>query len=908
MKSRLYWTYATRSLARGGQRSLLAVFCVGVGVLAIVALQLVSSAIYATFASSVHQMNGGDLAINSYAVPLSPGQVTYFDQLKRRGVVTAYTAIEDEEAQVWAAATAHRIEMLVVNPVQFPVPGGAVISAPSGASLRALLRGHNIVITPSAAQLFGWTIGQTVRFTAPDGRTGSGTIAGILRSQGYFGGAMMLVALGAYARLPSATGVPFAYTNVYLDVPGHTDARATAVAIAVHRQFPLVSTQTVKGLEAAARGDIQASQYFLQIVGLLALLIGGVGIMNTMQVALRRRRTEIAMLKAAGYRRRDLYALFGLEAGLIGLLGGVVGTGIGLGAGVLVQGLVAHAVQTAMTITVDGATIVSGVMIGLCMALIFGLLPIAQASQVRPQPVLRDLPARADGTRMAQTTGLVVLLAVLFWALASGVLGNPLVAAGVVGGTAVLLGLLGLAFGAVVVAISVVPVPESFHRWHVAPLALALALGAALTRVLPPVGVLWLAIVALGGAVPVLPRNWKWNVKLGLRTIGRQQTRSVATLLALTIGLFAIGLVLALGQNIAHGLRQRLPTAAPNTLIVVNSADRPMVDRVIARAPRSQTEAASTLTPDRPIAINGRPIAAILRARGIENPDETIRLLNGVQGYDLAGGQAPDPVILMVQRGSRDTHSSRTLTSRDAGTTNAMLPVNATAAPLHLKTGDRITIAASGAPAQVTVTVVGFYLDASRLAAEPIQVDRRLVAALSAGAPPVAILAHLDPTTAAATLAHLQDAVPSAQVRSLADQQAAVTANVTNAITVLIAVASLALLAGLIIIANAVALALLERRRDVGILKAVGQTSRGVLGEVLVETGVVGFTGAVLALLLVAVATPLLGALLFGASFGVPLLDVLLIVPATTLVCMLVAAGVAWRATHVRPLEVLRYE
>ncbi|HZS91875.1 MAG TPA: ABC transporter permease, partial [Chloroflexota bacterium] len=252
--------------------------------------------------------------------------------------------------------------------------------------------------------------------------------------------------------------------------------------------------------------------------------------------------------------------------------------------------------------------------------------------------------------------------------------------------------------------------------------------------------------------------------------------------------------------------------------------------------------------------------------------------------------------------------SSRTLTSRDAGTTNAMLPVNATEAPLHLKTGDRITIATSGAHAQVTLTIVGFYLDASRLAAEPIQVDRRLVAALSAGTPPVAILAHLDPTTAAATLAHLQDVVPSAQVRSLADQQAAVTANVDNAITVLIAVASLALLAGLIIIANAVALALLERRRDVGILKAVGQTSRGVLGEVLVETGVVGFTGAVLALLLVAVATPLLGALLFGASFGVPLLDVLLIVPATTLVCMLVAAGVAWRATHVRPLEVLRYE
>ncbi len=39
----LYWSYATRSLGRGGQRTLLAIFCVAVGVLAIVSLQLVGN-------------------------------------------------------------------------------------------------------------------------------------------------------------------------------------------------------------------------------------------------------------------------------------------------------------------------------------------------------------------------------------------------------------------------------------------------------------------------------------------------------------------------------------------------------------------------------------------------------------------------------------------------------------------------------------------------------------------------------------------------------------------------------------------------------------------------------------------------------------------------------------------------
>jgi hypothetical protein len=43
MKSRLYWRSATRSLARGGQRTTLSIVCVAVGVLAVVALQLVSA-------------------------------------------------------------------------------------------------------------------------------------------------------------------------------------------------------------------------------------------------------------------------------------------------------------------------------------------------------------------------------------------------------------------------------------------------------------------------------------------------------------------------------------------------------------------------------------------------------------------------------------------------------------------------------------------------------------------------------------------------------------------------------------------------------------------------------------------------------------------------------------------------
>src|SRR5258708_32695688 len=75
----------------------------------------------------------------------------------------------------------------------------------------------------------------------------------------------------------------------------------------------------------------------------------------------------------------------------------------------------------------------------------------------------------------------------------------------------------------------------------------------------------------------------------------------------------------------------------------------------------------------------------------------------------------------------------------------------------------------------------------------------------------------------------------------------------------LVAIALLSMIAGVIIIANSVALAMLERRREIGILKSVGYTSGTVLREVLIENEIVGASGAFIAMLLAAGGVGLLG-------------------------------------------------
>ena len=150
--------------------------------------------------------------------------------------------------------------------------------------------------------------------------------------------------------------------------------------------------------------------------------------------------------------------------------------------------------------------------------------------------------------------------------------------------------------------------------------------------------------------------------------------------------------------------------------------------------------------------------------------------------------------------------------------------------------------------------------------------------------------------------------VPNATVQNLADIGVYIESMLNNILEMLVAIASLSVIAGVIIVANAVALAMLERRRELGILKSVGYTSGSVLSEVMIENGIVGAVGAITAMLLAAGAITLLGSLFFGIAFSVSTLVVLSLVGGSAAVAMGTAALVAWGSVRVRPLEVLRYE
>jgi putative ABC transport system permease protein len=861
MRLGFYWRYPTRSLARDRQQTLLAMLCVTIGVLAIVALQLVGNMVNTSLTGNIRALNGGDVSLNSPRI--TPAQLAYFDQLEAQGRITAYTAVSTDQGAARGRHPVARIDhILAVDPARFPLAGAPIFAAPANGTLAHALSGTAAVLTQDLAQQLGVQAGDTMTLTLADGRPSQVAVGGIIRNADLFQLPQVLISLATYTTLRSATAPALVYDTVYVDVPGHTAANASAVQEQLRAQFPQGDVITTGALLRSNQQEVQGIRSFLQVVALVALLIGGLGIVNTMQVLLRRRTTEIAMLKTAGFTRRGLYALYGMEAAFIGVVGGIVGAAGGVGVSLLVKNVIANAFALTLTATIDPLTVGAGVAVGCATALIFGLLPIVQASQVRPQAVLRELP---EGARMASrltSVLLLLLLAALFFALALIILQDVTTAIELVAGAALALAVIGGIFVLVIAVVSRLP-------------------------------------VAL-----VLPRPWKTHVKLALRNFGRQRTRTATTQVALFTGVFAVGLILVLGQGLKAQYSQ--PSNAIDASVgVVNLAEAPTVaNRLRQTAGVTRVEQYSG-TGCQILTINGTT----------PQTQDPFGNRGKVEGYDLASGQVPAPPDITLDSG-------RMLGPADAGTTNVVIDRENTDPSLNLRLGDHITVQYTtkfnGTPPNspsLTMTIVGFATNNTLFAgrAGNILADTSVVTALAGSNVGADILVHVDPQQADAVLSQMLSAFPGqVYVHNFSDVVALEEALFNNVILALEVVMLPALLAAFIVVANAVALAMLERRRELGILKAVGHTSRGVLADVLIEQGVAGLTAALLAVLIAVLVAAVVSVALAKNNFGVELgLSIPLaaaIVAAGTLVCMLVAAGVAWGATRVRPLAVLRYE
>ena len=914
MKASIYFNYTSRSLWRGGQRTVLALFCIAVGVMAIVSLQLVGQMLNNAITGNVRDANGGDIAVSSLNTPFKNDDLSFFSSLKDNGTITNYTAVNRVSGSNGVAASIRQsFSVEVVDPVNFPLVTPPVFTAPTNGRLSDLLKDKQIVVDQGFVDQYHKHVGDQMTVHVGAGNLTSVNIpvqiAGIVADKGVFSQANGLVLLSRDDYNTATNQSNATYSNVYVTTidQKHTDEAKSAI----QNQFQTATIQTVADALKQKQDYVDGIKKFLDIAGLLALLIGGVGIINTMQVLLSRRKVEIAMLKTVGYRKLDLYLLFGLEAGLLGLVGGTLGALAAIGVSYLVLQVVQPLFQLSLPFQIDPIIISGGILIGLCTSLIFGLMPIIQSANIRPLNVIRELPGTARAGSIILSVGLVLLLSVLFCVMAAVILNDVMLSIGAVYGTLAYLAFMSLFFVAVVFLVSKLPVPERFNPGYLALVIGATVLSLLLSLVLPAFGILMTIISLMGIVVVLLPRSWKVNIKMALRNIGRQRARTTTTLMALFVGVFTIGLILVLGQNLRDQVNKLVATSLTyNVLTITKGDDSAALRNKLSTIPgltAAHTQEHSYVSVV-PVDVNGTPVKSLL-PKGKPSSSFTnlgqysLVFLSSMEGFDVAHNQVPGDVQIT---------QGRNLNASDAGTNNVL--INWTAvnyAPLkgHVNVGGTIDVYSSDGKLKQTLTVVGVYQSSFSSNMGQLYASREAVKSLTPGGQEISVFyMKVDSAKVSNALDVIGKVTPNATVLNLANIGDFIDQYISNTLLVLLVLAMLSLLAGLIIIGNAVALAMLERRRELGILKSVGYTSRSILSEVLIENGVVGGTGALLAMLLVTLVTSLLGKWVFHTSFGVSWYIAIGLIAGIAVLGMLVASLVAWGAVRVRPLEVLRYE
>ncbi len=153
------------------------------------------------------------------------------------------------------------------------------------------------------------------------------------------------------------------------------------------QDFSLMSTQA---LQEMVSGILLALTLFLGAIAGISLLVGSVGIANTMFTSVLEKTKDIGIMKAVGAKNKDILLIFLLNSGLIGLVGGVIGMLIGVGVS---QGLVPLILSKFTTLEMRPVVTLWLVLFVLgfsfLIGVISGIIPAYRASKKNPVEALR---------------------------------------------------------------------------------------------------------------------------------------------------------------------------------------------------------------------------------------------------------------------------------------------------------------------------------------------------------------------------------------------------------------------------------------------------------------------------------------------------------------------------------------
>ena len=314
--------------------------------------------------------------------------------------------------------------------------------------------------------------------------------------------------------------------------------------------------------------------WFLRVVGLTALLLGGIGAASAIHVYVKEKTASVAVLRCIGARERSVFNAYLLQALALGLVGSVAGVAGGIGLQRLLPLLITDVLPVAVEARVDRTAVVAGLVTGMAAAALFALLPLLRIRGIAPLQALRaDFEPEATAkSRLDRVFA--------FGALVGGML-----------------------------LLSLWQAPEPEHG-----LGFAGGLSAALL-------LLYGTAVALTRLTRrYFPARASYAIRQGVANLFRPQNQTAAVMLALGLGSFLITTVLVVEASLDRALSTDAGEDRPNLLFFdVQPDQRDGVTGLVAEAGGGPVDL-TAVVPARISSVNGRPAAEILRDRSDGGP------------------------------------------------------------------------------------------------------------------------------------------------------------------------------------------------------------------------------------------------------------------------------------------------
>jgi putative ABC transport system permease protein len=627
--------------------------------------------------------------------------------------------------------------------------------------------------------------------------------------------------------------------------PGAPDAALERVAADAGQALPEAGWEVRSRVNADPRfaRNIERFTQFLTLVGLTALMVGGVGVANAVKGFVDRKRASIATLKSLGAPGGQVVALYLLQVLLIAAVGIVIGLGVGAALPFVITATLGHLLPIPIAPTLAPAELGVALLYGALTALTFALAPLGRAHDVQVSGLFRD---QVDPERRWPRRRYLIAL------------------------------------GVAVVALVGLSVAAAYDR-RIALIFIGSAAAAfALLRVVAT------GIMALARR---LPRPRRAAPRLALANVHRPGALTPSLVLSLGLGITLLVTLAVIDANFTRQLTQTLPEKAPSFffLDIPNAQAQAFEDHIKAQAPDAQMERVPMMR-GRIVSLRGVPVAQI------KADEQAAWVLDGDRGITYST-KVPEGSTLMGGEWWPADYRGKPLVSFDERIGSL----------LDLKVGDEVTVNVLGRNITATIANfrkiewrsigINFVMVFSPNAFAGAPHTHLATVTFPGGA---------DPAREAAILRESGRAYPAVTSVRVKDALEAVNDVVSQLVTAIRGASAIALVSSLLVLAGALAAGHRARLYDAVVLKTLGATRWRLLAAYALEYGALGVATAVFGLVAGSLAGYMIVAQVMNIPFVLDLSGAVLAAILAVLVTVGLGLLGTWRILSQKPAPYLR--